>query len=166
MQCFLECDHDVCFDVAPAFHRCLTASESSKSRSAAASAEKRLEKIAEPGSAKFKLNSVIATPFIKSAAWLLPSPLRRRLKSSRLVPIGPQLIVFLSLFRIAQNFIRLVDLFELFFGGLFVLRHIGMMFARQFAKCAPDLIISRCFRYAERFVVIPELHRHGSEFPA
>src|SRR6266581_2621579 len=118
MQRFLECDHDVRFDVTPAFRCRLTSSEAAKSRSTAASAEKCFEKIAEPGSAKFELHPVVASPLIKSAARLLSSPLRRRLKSPRLVPIRSQLIVFLSLCRIAQDFVRLVDLLELFFGGL------------------------------------------------
>src|SRR5438552_14172728 len=101
MQRFFECDHDVRFDVTPAFRCRLTSSEAPKSRSTATSAKKCLEKIAEPGSTEFELHPVVVAPSIKLAARLLSSPLRRRLESPRLVPIGAQLIVLFSLYRIA-----------------------------------------------------------------
>jgi len=39
-----------------------------------------------------------------------------------------------------------------------------MMFSREFAKCALDLVVSGRLRHAKRFVVIPELHCHWSNF--
>src|SRR5258708_5195552 len=102
MQSFFERHHDVRFDIGPALGCSLPSAESPEGRSAAAAAEKRFKEIAEPRSAEFKFNSAVpAAPLIKSPAGLLRSPLRRRLKSARLVPIGAQLVVFLSLFRIA-----------------------------------------------------------------
>jgi hypothetical protein len=59
---------------------------------------------------------------MKPAARLLALPLRRRLKTAaRPVPIRAELIVFLPLLRIAQNFVRFVDFLKFFFGDLFVL---------------------------------------------
>jgi len=51
-------------------------------------------------------------------------------------------------------------LLELFLGGRFVLRDIGMILARELAEGAPDLIVARRLRDTERLVVISELHRH------
>src|SRR6266478_3398547 len=122
MERLYERYHDVRFHIAPALRCCLTSTESAKNR---------LEKIAEPGSAKFEFDPAAVAPvLIKSAARLLRAPSRRRLKSTWLIPIRAKLIIFLSLFRIAQDFVRLIDLFELFLGSRFVLRDIGMMFSR------------------------------------
>src|SRR2546421_6688199 len=110
MQRFLERNHDVRFDIAAALSTRGTLTEPAKRRSSPAAAEERFEEIAEARATEFKFNAtVVAAPLTKSAAWLLRSPARRRLKSSRLVPIGPELIVLLSLFRIAQDFVGLVD---------------------------------------------------------
>src|SRR6266487_1410503 len=137
-------DLDVRFHIAPALRCCLTSTESAKSRSPATTAENRLEKIAEPGSAKFEFDPAAVAPvLIKSAARLLRAPSRRRLKSTWLIPIRAKLIIFLSLFRIAQDFVRLIDLFELFLGGRFVPRDIGMMFSRQLATGGPNIILAR-----------------------
>src|SRR5712691_6124719 len=105
VQCLLKRDENIRFDVGAAFGSCFAAAESAESRTAAAAAKKRFKKIAEAGPAKFKLDSAaaIATPLIKPTA-RLTAPLRRRLKSARLVPICSELIVFLALFRIAQDF--------------------------------------------------------------
>ena len=129
----------------------------------APAAEKRFEEIAEPGSAELELNSAaaIAAPLIKSAAGLLLAlPLRRRLETAGPVPIRAELIVFLPLFRIAQNFVRFVDLLKFFFGGLFVLGHIGVILARQLAKSAANFVLARRFRHPECLVIISELYRH------
>ena len=96
------------------------------------------------------------------AAGTAPRPIGRWLKSAWLVPIRPELIVFYSLLRIAQDFVGLVDLLEFLLGrGLFLrLGHIGMMLARELAKGALDLIGAGRFGHAESLVIIPELNRH------
>src|SRR5262249_975471 len=110
---------------------------------------------------EFELNSAsaIATPLVKSTA-RLSSPFRRRLKSARLIPIRAELIVFLPLLRIAQYFVGFIDLLEFFFRGFFILCDFGMIFAREFPECPPDLVVSRRFGNAERLIIISELYRH------
>ena len=90
-----------------------------------------LEEIAEPGATEFKFNAAIsAAVLMKSAARLLSTPAWWRLKSSRLIPIRAELIVFLPLLRIAQNFVSFIDLFEFLLrrGLVLGLRHVGMVF--------------------------------------
>ena len=109
MERFFERDHNVRFDIAPAFGCRRTSAKPAESRSAAAAAEKRLEEIAEAGSAKLEFDSAVAASVsIKSTSGLLRSPSRRWLKSARPIPIGAKLIVFLSFFRIAQDLICLI----------------------------------------------------------
>src|SRR5438552_1156522 len=162
MQRFFECDHNVRFDIASAFCRRLTPTESAKSGPATSATEKCLEEIAEPGSAKLELNPAVVAGAIESSSRLLPSPSGRRLKSPGLVPTRAELIVLLAFLRIAQHLVRFVDLLELFLGGLLILRHVGMMFSRQFAKGGANFIIARRLRDAQRLIIISKLHRHGS----
>src|SRR5262249_9240230 len=125
-------------------------------------AEKRFEEIAEPGSAKLELNpaAAVAAPLIKSTAWLLSFPLRRWLETAGPVPISAKLIVFLALFWIAQNLVGLVDLLKFFFGGLFVLGHVGVILARQLAKRAANFLVGCRFRHTECFIIISKLYWH------
>src|SRR5438128_312526 len=164
VKSFFERDHDVSFHVCPAFRRRLTPAESAESRSAAPTAEKRFEEIAEPSSAKFELDAAIFSttplPLLKPAAWLLRSPTGWRLKSARLVPTSAELIVLLALLRIAQDLIGFVDLLEFLFCDFFVLGHIGMMFPCQPAKCGANFILGGRFRDTERFVIISKLDWH------
>src|ERR1700730_10667520 len=165
MEGFFEWNHDVRLHVVAALCAHLPASKSAaaKCRPPAAAAKKLLEEIAEAGAVEFELDATVAAAIaIESAAWLalLRSPVRWRLKSSRLVPIGAELIVLLALLRIAQHLVSFINLLEFFFSGLFILRDIGMIFARQLAERALDFIVARRLGDAERFVIIPELHRH------
>src|SRR5207302_633941 len=162
MQRFFECDHNVRFDIASAFCCRLTPTESAKSGPAASATEKCLEEIAEPGPAKLELNPAVVAGAIESSSRLLRSPSGRRLKSPGLVPIRAELIVLLTLVRIAQHLVRFVDLLKLFLGGLFILRHIGMIFSRQFAKGGSNFILARRLRNAQGLIVISKLHRHCS----
>ena len=86
--------------------------------------------------------------------------MRRGLKTAGPVPVSAELIVFLALFRIAQNFVRFVDLFKFFFGGLFVLGHVRVILSRQLSKSAADLIVGSRFLYPERLVIISKLDWH------
>src|SRR5204863_82961 len=122
--CFFKCDHDVGFDIGATFRCRLTSAKSAESRTAAATAEKCFEEVAESGSVELELNSAaIAAPLIKSAAGLLslPLPARRRLKPARTIPIRAELIVFLALLGIAKHLIGFVDFLKLFLSDLFVL---------------------------------------------
>jgi Protein of unknown function (DUF2905) len=71
------------------------------------------------------------------------------------------LIVFFAFLWVAQYFVRFVDLLKFFFGGLFVLGDVGMMFARQLAKSAANLVFGCRFGHTECLVVISELYGHS-----
>ena len=90
MQRLFKRYHDVGFNIGPTLCRSLTATEPAESRSAASTAKKRFEEIAEPGSIELELNAAaIAAPLIKSAAGLLRSllPARRWLEPAGPIPI-------------------------------------------------------------------------------
>ena len=164
VESFFQRDHDIGFHIAAALRSCLTSTESAESGSPATTTEKSLKEIAESRAAKFKLDTTVPTSVaIKSAIRLLRSPSRRRLKPAWLIPIRTELIVFFPLLRIAQNFVCLVDLFELFLGRRFVFRDIRMMFPRQLAKGGANLIVACRFWNAECFVIISKLNRHRPE---
>ena len=164
MQRFFQRNHDVGFDIGPALRCGLTSAESAESGTAATAPEERFEEIAEAGAAEFELHAAtVASPLVKSAAGLLSFPLLPagwRLKSAGPVPIRSELIVFLALFGVTQHLVCFVDLLEFFFGGLFVFRYIGMIFARQLAKRAADLVICGRLRHTERLVIISKLDWH------
>ena len=115
MERFLERDHDVGFDVAAPLRpsRPLSKTAAAKTTLPASAAKKRLEEIAESGSAEFEFNAAIsAAVTAESSARLLRAPSRWWLKSSRLIPVRAELVVLPPLLRIAQDFVSLVELFE------------------------------------------------------
>src|SRR5437763_5145108 len=102
MQRFLEGNHNVGFHVAAALRRNPTLPDPAESRSSAAATEECFEKVAEAGASKFEFDAtVLAAAPLKSPAALASAPLWRRLKSSRLIPIFTELIVFPPLLRVA-----------------------------------------------------------------
>ena len=164
---FLQRDHDVGLDILSALGARRSSTESAaEGRLAASAAEKRLEEIAEPGAAEFELNAAAVPPGVtaESPARSAPSPIRRRLKSARLIPVRAELIVLGAFLGIAQDLVSLVDLFEFLLSRdfFFGLGHVGMMFARELTKSAFDFIGTCRLRNTERLVVIPELNRHKS----
>src|SRR5438132_10766167 len=101
MQRFLQCDHDVGFDIAPTLRHGAALSEPAEGRPTTTAPEECFEKITEPGAAELKFDTaVVPTTPVKSTAGLPAAPLRR-LKPAGLIPILAQLIVFPALFRIA-----------------------------------------------------------------
>src|SRR5439155_25871408 len=125
--------------------------------------EKRPAALPEPGSTAFALHpTAITTPLLNSAAGLLSSPLpfRRWLEAASPIPICAELVIFFTLFGVTQYLICFVDLLEFLFCGLFVVGHIRMMFARQLAKGAADLLVAGRFRHTECLVIISKLHCH------
>jgi len=105
VQRFFKCDQNVRFDIGAAFSGCFASAKSAECGTASAAAEKRFEEIAESRTAELELHAAtIAAVLIKSASGSslrATSPVRRRLKSARLVPIRAELVVFLPLLRIA-----------------------------------------------------------------
>jgi len=164
---FLERDHDVRFDIASTFGAPLSLTEriSSAETCLSSAPEKRLEEIAETRPAEFELDAAALARRIalEAAAWLRP-PTRLRLEpaAARLIPIRPELVVFLSFLRIPENFVGFVELLEFFFRRRLVLVDVGMVFAREFAERFANLVVARRFRNAKRLVIISELNCHGA----
>src|SRR5207237_277900 len=73
-------------------------------------------------------------------------------------PVRPELVVLPALVRIAEHFVRFVDLFELPFGRLVARVHVGMMLARQLPVGLLQFLVGRGLRDAERGVVVLEFH--------
>src|SRR5256714_6737045 len=163
---FFERNQNVRFDIAAAYvSRWSLAKRTAAAETClAAAAEKRLEEIAETSPTEFEVNAAaIARRIPLEPAARLRAPARRRLKAAaRLVPICAQLVVFLPLFRITENFVGFVDLLELLFRRRLVLVDVGMIFARQLPERFANLIVARRFRNAQGVVIISKLNRHVS----
>src|SRR5215470_6638921 len=103
MQCFLQCHHNIGFDIAATFRRLTALAKPAEGRTPAASAEKGFKEIAEPSAAKFKLDPAIfsGTPAISATARLTCAPLRRWLKAAGLIPMLAQLVIFPAFLRVA-----------------------------------------------------------------
>src|SRR5438270_891060 len=81
-------------------------------------------------------------------------PTRRRTEFGARSPIGPQLIIFLALGRIAQHFIGLVDFFKFFLGLFFVFGDVGMIFAGELAEGLFDVRTTGGARNTQGLVII------------
>src|SRR2546423_13292926 len=164
----LERNHDVGFDVAASLRPALPLTERTATTETGLppASEKRLKKIAETRAAEFEVDpAAVACRMAAEAPAGLRVPSRRRLKSARLIPVGAQFVVFLPLFRIAQDLVSLINLLKFLFRGRLVLVDVGMILARELSERFANLIVARRFRNAERFVVISELNCHlGQSF--
>src|SRR5688572_616646 len=164
MERFLECNHDVGFHVASPFRasRSLPKAPSAKTALPAATAKERLKEITEARSAELEFHaaSISRTVAAEASTRLLRTPSGRRLKSSRLVPVRTQIVIFFSLLRITQDFVRLVELLEFLLSRPFVLVDVGMVFARQLAKRLFDFVVACRLGNAQGFVIISELDCH------
>jgi hypothetical protein len=74
-------------------------------------------------------------------------------------PVRAQLVVLLPLVRIAQDFVRLVDLLELALRRLVARINVRVILARELPVRLLDFFPGRRFGDAERGVVVPEFHR-------
>src|SRR5688500_18267988 len=164
MERLFERDHDVGFHVASALRasRSLPEAAAAEPARSAATAEERFKEITEAGSTELKFHSasIARSVAAEAPARLLRTPSGRRLKSSRLVPVRTQLIIFFPLFRIAEDFVSLVELLKFLLRRPLVLVDVGMVFARQLAKRPLDFVVARCLGNAQRFVIISELDCH------
>jgi hypothetical protein len=66
----------------------------------------------------------------------------------------PEPVVALTLLRIGEDLVRLVDLLEKRLGLYFVLRDVGMMLARERPVGALDVALGRLTRYPEEIVIV------------
>src|SRR5687767_8786206 len=163
MESFLERDHDVGFHVAASLRAPWSLSETAAAEpTGPASAPKEcLKEITEPGSAELKFHAAVSRAIAAEAPTrLLRTPSGRRLKSSRLVPVRAQLVIFFPLLRIAQDLVSLVELLEFLLGHPLVLVDVGMVFAGQLAKRLLDFVVARRLGNAQGFVIISELDCH------
>ena len=96
------------------------------------STEECFEKIAKPSSAEFEFHTAVAAGAPKTAPGSAAPPIGRRLKPTRLIPIGAETIVFRTFFRVAQDLVRFIDLLELLLCRSFFLwlGEIWMVFSR------------------------------------
>src|SRR5262245_5315451 len=74
-------------------------------------------------------------------------------------PVRAEFVVLLALRRIAEDFVRLVDLLEPRLGRLVAGVHVRMVLARQLAERLFDFLLTRGLRDAERGVVVFEVHQ-------
>jgi hypothetical protein len=104
-------------------------------------------------------------PFLKAsartsatAAPALSGRLLGLFKLFRMLPVFSVLVVFFSLFRIAQHLICLIDLLEFFIRFLVVGVQVGMMLPRQLPVCGPDFVLGCGFAHPQYFIIIYEIH--------
>ena len=88
----------------------------------------------------------------------------RSLVSRTFFPIGTQLVVLFTLYRIAEDLMRFINLLEFLFSQLFILRHIGMILSGEFAEGLLDLVVARAARNSQRHVIIFKLDGHREKF--
>ena len=127
-------------------------------------AENLLEEIAEAGAAKLEfkvLAALAASAKALAAGKALVAGRRTEFRAG--LPIRAKFVVFLALGRVGEDFVGLVDFLEFFLGALFVLRHVGMKFAGEFAEGLFDFVILRGARDAESFVIIFVLNGHRGD---
>src|SRR5215471_9137655 len=112
----IQSHQDVTFDIAPGrgrFHVFGMRKTSEPATPSAHRTEKLLKEIAEAGAAEMEFEILAALP---PAAKRLPAteifPARWRTKFSAGFPVRAELVIFLPLFRIAQDLVGLVDLLE------------------------------------------------------
>ena len=72
------------------------------------------------------------------------------------LPVHPEAVVFFPLVWIAEHFVGLVDFLEFLFGRFFVLRHIRVVLACQFAERLLNVFGAGITRHSESGVVVFE----------
>ncbi len=101
-----------------------------------------LEEIAESRAAEMKFDTTLPKTPWKSL--VRAATARRRLKST-LLPVGAISVILFPLFRIAQDFIGLIDFLKFLLRRLLVLRRIRMVLARKFPEGALDFFLGGSF---------------------
>src|SRR6185503_13326075 len=120
-----------------------------------------LKKIAEAGAVELELNRAAASAAFGPAPAPKGFPTWWRMEVGALFPVSAQVVVAFSLFRIAQDLVSLVDLFEFLLRLGLVLGHIRMVLPRQLPKCLADLVLARRPGHPERFVIILIFDTHN-----
>src|SRR6202035_331687 len=166
LQHLFKRNQDIAFDIPAAASKCgspgrlgFRAAEASKTTKASAATEKLFKEIAEAGTAEPELECLLAARTTSS----MTVPARWRL--APFSPSRTKLVIFPTILRIAQDFVRFVNFLEFFFRSFLVFGHVRVVSAGQFAKGFFDLLIAGVARNAEDLVVIFEFDGHGAVLP-
>src|SRR3569623_1527047 len=122
-------------------------------RAAEAASEQTLEEVAEVGG-----DAARETAAAELEARI---PIGRRTEVLPGLPIAAELIVGRALLRVFQYLVGLADLFEPGLGVL-LLAHVGVVFARELAIAALDLVLRRIAGHAQDFVIVLVFHIFSS----
>jgi len=157
MQDFVERHQDVALDILASLDERLTSCaippcSAETAGWTTATAEELLEEVAEARALEMELRSVCVTS--------TESALRRRLLPFRMVPVCPQLIVFSSFLRVAEDFVGLVDFFEVRLARDLVFGNVRVVLAGELAECLLYYLVAGIASHAEDFVVVLELNGH------
>ncbi len=120
---------------------------------APATAEELLEEIAEARAVEMEFRTVFRTCGV--------SALRLCRLAFRMIPVCAQLIILSAFFRVAENFVGLVDFLEFLLGSGFVLGDIGVILTGECAERLLDFRVARVSGHAEDVVVVFEFNGHG-----
>lgn len=160
---FIERHKDVTFDVVAACGAGLIISSRAEFLAAeinpaktSATSEELFEEITETSAAAEAEFVALRTAGAGPPASLLTG---RRLKAGTVFPARAELVVFLAVLRVAENFVSFVDFLELLLAGFFVPRFVGMILAREFAESFLDIVGTGISRDAEDRVVIFKFNR-------
>src|SRR3569832_2115692 len=122
-------------------------------RAAEAASEQTLEEVAEVGG--------VAARETAAAELEARIPIGRRTEVLPGLPIAAELIVGRALLRVFQYLVGLADLFEPGLGVL-LLAHVGVVFARELAIAALDLVLRRIAGHAQDFEIVLVIHIFSS----
>src|SRR5262245_40266802 len=139
--CIFEIDQDFCMAVLTL---CLERTAAAACRAAEAAAKQRLEEVAEV--------TCVTTRKLTARELEAGIPIRWRAEILTCLPIGAELIVCGAFFRIAEDFVCLTHFLEARLGVLF-LADVGMVFARELAIRAFDVVLGRIARDTHDLIV-------------
>src|SRR5207237_2663257 len=123
-------------------------------------AKELLEKVAEPGPTELKVVVLPRSSAAASGAAAETFPSGRWPEFRALLPIRAEFVVLFALGRITQDFVSLVDFFELVFGLFLILGNVRVVLTRQLAESFLDLVVARSAWHAKQFIIIFELNGH------
>ncbi len=116
--------------------------------SAPAASEEALEKVAESRAAA-EMILVVPARVARAPTEILP-----------LLPARTERVVFPALFRIAEHLVGLVHRLETLLRVGLVLRHVGMILARQFLERLLDVLLRGVLRDAQGFIIVSVFDGH------
>src|SRR5207253_8741534 len=134
-----------------------SAAESPRAGAAWHAAEKHFKEIAEGVAA---LLAGAAEQLVHVDRALEAAPIRRGREFGAILPVRAKLIVLSAFLGVAEDFVRFLNLFELFFGLLVVRIQIGMILPSELPVCLLDFFFLRRSGHTKNLVIIAELYGH------